>query len=193
MSQNVVLLLHNLVDHHSDKIQIYLESDREGLITRLVHALRIQLPPRRPKDEEVQTTSLIRAFLEMSGGRVDREQHEFFDESTTDTNAELFTSVLEITRTKEFGNPDMQEMIALITRSPLFSKSMTNVQDLDDRTMEIGHSLLLGYEEGHLVEYPTIVNRPMLTRLESSTAGVNRIQLWSGTRVPPLLVGDCQY
>ncbi|KAL9591659.1 MAG: hypothetical protein Q9179_007502, partial [Wetmoreana sp. 5 TL-2023] len=151
LSQNVVLLLLHLDDHHSENTQIHLKSDREGLIARLVHSLRIPSPPKRPKDDEVQTTSLVRALLEMSSGRVDRQQHEFSEESTTDKNAELFASVFEITASKEFGNADVQEMIALISKSPLFSQSRISIQDLDDRTMQIRHSLLLGFEEEHLV------------------------------------------
>lgn len=99
----------------------------------------------------------------MSSGRVDRQQHEFSEESTTDKNAELFASVFEITKSKEFGNADVQEMIALISKSPLFSQSRISIQDLDDRTMQIRHSLLLGFEEEHLVGHLDIENGSMLT------------------------------
>lgn len=87
----------------------------------------------------------------MSGGRVDRQQHVFSDESTVDKNAELFASVLEIAKPGEFGNAEMREMTALISRSPLFSQPTMSMQDLDDRTVEIQRSLLLGYEDRHLV------------------------------------------
>lgn len=176
LSQNIDFLLLSLADHHSEQLQIYWESDREGLIVRLVHALRIPLPPKRSEDEEVRTTSLVRELLELSGGRVDCQQHVFSDECTADGNAELLASLFGIT-TREFGNVNVQDMVRLVSSSPLFSQSTMSVRDLVDQIVRMRRSLRLGFEEGHLVKRLDIGNDSILTCPESSVAGAERIQL----------------
>ena len=67
-------------------------------------------------------TSLIWALLELSGGRVDLRQHGFAEEYTASNNADLYASVLDITRKKHFGDFDLEKMLNALSKSPLFYK-----------------------------------------------------------------------
>ena len=60
------------------------------------------MPAKRTRRGEAQITSLVRALLELSGGRVDLLQHGFAEEYMVSDNADLYASVLGITRTKQF-------------------------------------------------------------------------------------------
>lgn len=141
-------------DHSSSDAHKCLESDQDMLLESLQISLLIPVPPRRTKRDEAQLTSLVRALLELSGGRVDRRQHGFAEEYTASENANLYASIFDITRTNQFGDFDLEEMCNTLSKSPVFSRMTTSVQDLEEWTMKMTDLLFLGFREGHLVRYP---------------------------------------
>jgi hypothetical protein len=152
LAQNLVLLFLNLEkDHSSSHAQNCLESDQDELLASLQFSLPIPIPPKRTKRDEAQTTSLIRALVELSGGRVDLRQHGFAEEYTASENADLYASVFNITRTKQFGDFDLEKMCNTLSKSPVFSGMAISVQDLGERTMKMMDYLRIGFQKGYLV------------------------------------------
>jgi hypothetical protein len=149
-------------DHSSSNAQKYLESHQDELLESLQSSLPIPTPPKRPKRDEAQTTSLVRALVEFSGGRVDLRQHGFAGEYTASENADHFASVFNITRTKQFGDFEFKEMCNTLSKSPVFSGMAIRVQDLEERTTKMMDSLHLGFQKGYLVRYPEGRNSSML-------------------------------
>ena len=109
--------------------------------------------PKRTKRDESQITFLVRALLELSGGRVDFRQHGFAEEYTTSQNADLCASVLEITRTNQFGDFDSEEMCKSVSKSPVFSEVAISIQDLESWTMSMRDFLGVGFPDGYLVRH----------------------------------------
>ena len=143
------MFLHlNLEKDHSSNC---LEGDQEMLLESLQLSLPIPVSTKRTKRDEAQITSLIRALLELSGGRVDLRQHGFAEEYTASENADLYASVFDIARTKQFGDFDSEEMCNTLAKSPVFSRMTISVQDLEEWTTKMMDSLRLGFREGHLV------------------------------------------
>jgi hypothetical protein len=152
LSEHLVVLVSDLEGNH-DSENAYLNHGREAQIERLLLSLRIPVPPARPKDDETETTSLVRALLALSGGKADLRHNMFFAESTITRNAELFASLLNVTMTKEFGNVDVQEMIKMVSKSPVFSGTMVDEQGLHDRILNMKRSLHLGFDKDYLVRH----------------------------------------
>ena len=117
-------------------------------------ALPIPVSPKRTKLDEAQLTSLVRALLELSGGRVDLRQHKYAEEYTASENADLFASLFNITRTRRFGDFDPEEMCKTLSKSPVFFEMAISVQDLEERTTKMMDSLSVGFRKGYLVRYP---------------------------------------
>lgn len=140
-------------DHESPEAREYCESDHEDLVLALQFALPIRQPAERTKQDEAQITSLVRALLELSGGRVDCHQHGFAEEYTSSENADLYASVLGITRTNEFGNVDREQMRKTLSKSQVFSGMTITVHDLEEWTMKTIDALPIGFQKGHLVRY----------------------------------------
>jgi hypothetical protein len=143
-------------NHNSSK------SDQDKLFQSLQCSLSIPVRSERSKRDETQITSLFRALLELSGGRVDLRQHEFAEEYTAGENADLCASVFGITRTKQFGDFDSQEMIHTLSKSPVFSGIAIGARDLEERIAKMMHSLRIGFPKGYLVQYPERRNSSML-------------------------------
>ena len=81
LAQYLVLLFLKLArNHSSNDAQTYLESNQGELLESLECSLRISVIPRRTKRDETQITCLVRALLELSGGRVDLRQHGLAEE-----------------------------------------------------------------------------------------------------------------
>lgn len=152
LSEHLIILIF-ILEGSSCSENPYICPDTGTLLDRLFSSLCIQVPPRRPKRDEIETTSLFRALLELSGGKTDLRQHVFLPESTVHRNAELIASLLGVTTTKEFGSIEMQDTIEMISHSPVFSKTTINVQELCKRVVNTKRSLRLGFEEGHLVRH----------------------------------------
>lgn len=163
LAQNLLFLFLNLEnDHSSSDAHNYLASDQEVLLESLQLSLPIPIPPKRTKRDEAQITSLVRALLELSGGRVDFRQHGFAEEYTASENADLYASVFDIARTKQFGDFDSEEMCNTLLKSPVFSRTTVSGQDLEELTMKMTDTLRLGFREGHQIRYRKGRNNSML-------------------------------
>ena len=103
------------------------------------------MQPRRTKSDKVQLNSLVRALLELSGGRVDLQQHGFAQEYTFRDNAELYASVLDITGKATCENYDPEKIYQALSESPVFSDTTTSTQDLEDRLTKIMNFLPIGF------------------------------------------------
>ncbi len=141
-------------DHTSFDAHKFLESDQDELLESLQFSLPISVPPKRTMREEAQLTSLIRVLLELSDGRVDLRQHGFAEEYTASENADLYASVFDITRTRQFGDFDSEEMCNTLLKSSVFSGMAISVQDLEEWTMKMMNSLCVGFRKEYLVRYP---------------------------------------
>ena len=137
LAQNLVILfLNQETDYESLDADYYLESNQDALLENLQLSLPIPVPAERPRRDEAQITSLIRALLESSGGRVDL-QHEFAEEYTASNNADLYASVLGITRKKHFGDFDSEAMRNALSKSPLFSEMTIDAHKLEEWTTKM--------------------------------------------------------
>lgn len=150
----MLLFLNLEKDHSSSDTHNCLESDKDMLLESLQLSLPISVHPKRTKREEAQITSLVRALLELSGGRVDLRQHGFAEEYTASENADLYASVFDIARTKQFGDFDSEEMCNTLSKSPVFSRMAISAQHLEQRTMKMMDCLRLGFPKGYLVRSP---------------------------------------
>ena len=138
-------------DHSSSVAYNCLDSSQDELLENLQLSLAIPVPPKRMERDETQITSLVQALLELSGGRVDLRQHRFAEEYTANENADLYASIFDITRTKQFGDFDSEEMCNTLSKSPVFSEMATSVQDVKEWTTKMMRSLRVGFREGYLV------------------------------------------
>ena len=141
-------------NHSSNDAQTYLESNQDELLESLRFSLRIPVILRRTKHDETQIICLVRALLELSGGRVDLRQHGLAEEYTTSQNVDLFASILDVTRTNQFGESDSEGMCNLISKSPVFSGVALSVQDLESWITKMSDSLCISFREGYLVRCP---------------------------------------
>jgi len=179
LAQNLLLLFLSLAeDHESFQAQAYLMSDQDDLLESFQRSLLIPVPPKRTKPDEAQVTSLVRSLLESSGSRVDLRQHGFSEEYTVSDNAGLYASLLSITRTKDFGHSDPEELRSILSMSPMFSGMTISVQDLRERIMKMGESLRIGFRKEYLVRNPEGRSHWILIPPGSSTAGVEQIWRW---------------
>ena len=147
-----MLLFLNLENNYNSKdAQTYLESDQDELLKSLQSSIRIPVIPKRTKRDESQITFLVRALLELSGGRVDFRQHGFAEEYTASQNADLCASIFEITRKNQFGDFDSEEMCKSVSKSPVFSKVAISLQNLESRTTRMRDFLCVGFPDRYLV------------------------------------------
>lgn len=154
LAQYLVLLFLNLEKNHNSNVaQTYLESDQDELLKILQFSIRIPAIPKRTKSDESQITFLVRALLELSGGRVDCRQHGFAEEYTASQNADLFASVFEVTRKNRFGYFDSEEMCKLVSKSPVFSEVAISQQDLESWTTSMRDFLRIGFSDRYLVRH----------------------------------------
>lgn len=161
-AQYLVLLVLNLTkDHNSSIAHDYLERDQSDLLQNL--QLSLPTPPKRTKRDEAQITSIFRALLEVSGGRVDVLQHGFAAEYTASENGDLCASVLGIIRTRQFGDFDSEEMRNTLSKSLVFSEMTIREQDLEEWITKIIEFLPIGFPKGYLVRYPAGRTTSMLT------------------------------
>lgn len=107
------------------------------------------------KGSELQTISLVRGLLELSGGTVDRRQHAFDQGYTTSENLDLYGTLVGVTNNNRFGDFDPKEMYNALLKSKVFVKD-ADVGTLDTVgwSMQMMESLPIGFPEGYLVYYP---------------------------------------
>ena len=145
LAQNLVLLSLLLAEDLSCLgATTYVTSNQHDLLQHFQLSLPISVPPQRPKRDEAQITSLIRALLELSGGRRDLLQHRFAEEYTVIDHANLYASILGITRTKAFGGFDSREIKNTLLGSPVFSGMTVDEQDLENWTAHMMKCLRIG-------------------------------------------------
>ena len=146
------LLLNLQKDHNSSEAHDFLESTQDELLDTLQLSLSISVPAKRTR-REAQTTSLLRALLELSGGRVDCRQHGFAEEYMASENADLYASLLGITRTRQFGDLNSEKVYNELLKSPVFSGMEIGLQDMKEWTTKMMSSLSVGFRTGYLVRY----------------------------------------
>lgn len=125
----LVILLYQLT--YGKSFSVCLESDQDELHESLQFALPTPVSPKKTKLDEAQFTSIVRALLELSGGRVDLRQHKYAEEYTASENANLYASLFNITRTRRFGDFEPEEMCKTLSKSPVFSEMAISVQDFE--------------------------------------------------------------
>jgi hypothetical protein len=100
---------------------------------------------RDPNDAEIQKISLIRCLLELSGGRKYLRQHIFHDKYSTNNNANLYGSLIGITRSNCFGNFDSQKMLNALSTSPVFTNDDIQMLNAVELSTEMIASLPIGF------------------------------------------------
>jgi hypothetical protein len=166
--QNFVLLILILVqgcesDHSnpSNPVRELLDKD-EGDILQLLQkthtdlswaASQIEVPVENTRRDEAQIVALLRALLEVSGGRVDCRQHEFDQEYGPSDNASLFCSIIGITLKSPFVSLDPNQLHIALSKSKVFTED-NSVPDMEERSRKMMLNLHVGFPEGYLVQYP---------------------------------------
>ena len=125
------LFLNLQKDHNSSEAHDFLESTQNELLDTLQLSLSISIPVKRMR-RETQTTSLLRALLKLFGGRVNCRQHGFAEEYTTSENADLYASLLGITKTREFEDLNSEKVYNELLKSSIFSEMEIGLQDLKE-------------------------------------------------------------
>ena len=120
-------------------------------------SLPIPVPPQRTNCDEAQITSLVRALLELSGGRVDVQRHECAQEYTLYDNADLYASVRGVTRERTFGDSDSEQIYKELLESPVILETAITAQDLEEWTMKMRKFLPIGFPKD-LVRYSAIAS-----------------------------------
>lgn len=142
----------------------------------------------KEKRDESQKTSLFRALLELSGGKVDVLQHHFAEDCSASENSDLCASVFNMKRTNNFGRFNAVEMCSTLSKSLVFSGIEISAQDLENWTTEMKDHLPIGFPREHLVGILKRLAMLILIDTETSIAGVKRIWRWSRERVRSLSV-----
>ncbi len=155
------LFLNLQKDHNSSEARAFLESTQDELLDTLRLSLSISIPAKRTR-REAQKTSLLRALLEFSGGRVDCRQHGFAEEYTPGENADLYASLLGIKKTREFEDLNSEKVYNELSKSPVFFGMELGLQDLEEWTTKTMGSLHIGFRTGYLVRYPKRRNSSLL-------------------------------
>ena len=82
---------------------------------------------RARKRSELQTISLLRRFLEFSGGEVDDQRYKVDPEYTPRQNASLCASFLGVPDSRCFGRCDPQKLQDALSKSKLFNETSSPV------------------------------------------------------------------
>lgn len=132
MGQNLVFLFLKLeADQNSGNAELFLTSDLNELLDSLKPELGIL------KRHKSQVTSLFRALLELSGGKVNCQQHNFTDDYTANENCDLYASILGIKTPNKFGKFDALEMRGILLKSLLVGGMTLKSEDLESWTTKM--------------------------------------------------------
>ncbi len=85
---------------------------------------------------------------------MDCRQHGFAEEYTAGENADLYASLLGITKTREFEDLNLEKVYNELSKSSVFSGMELGLQDLEEWTTKTMSSLHVGFRTGYLVRYP---------------------------------------
>lgn len=167
--------LHLAHGHSCDDAQTFLQSDESELLGSLQDALRATVQAKRTERDEAQITALFGALLEFPSVGVNLRQYELAEDYTASQNADLCASVFGITRTKEFGDFNSEEMCSTLSESLVFSGETISVQYLEEWTLKTMKSLRVGFPKGYLVRYPDRRTYSLLTWPGSFIAAIEQI------------------
>jgi hypothetical protein len=91
------------------------------------------------------------SLLEFSGGTADLRQHWFAPEYTVHSNADLYASILGITRKRALRASDLEEVCNALSQSPVFSAKTVDVSTLQDWSIQVMKFLPIGFLKEYLV------------------------------------------
>ena len=83
--------------------------------------------------------------MKLSGNRVEVQQYRFIKEYTISKNADLYVSVFNITRLRQFGDFDSKEMYKMFLKSVTFSEMTINIRYVKESTVKIMNSLQIDF------------------------------------------------
>lgn len=127
--------------------QMFLASNEEELIDSLKFGLK---PPTPFNRDECQITSLFRALLELSSGRVDFHQQNFAENYKAKQNSELCARMFDISDIKKFGEFDLGEISRSLSKSPIFVGEKLSAEELGKWAAIMNSSLQIGFPLGYL-------------------------------------------
>ena len=137
--------------------------------------------------------SLLRAVLELCGGRVEPRQHAFDSELTAADNMQLYGRLLDIAGKTEvaFGRFDIKEMHSALVQSKASADGdeLSTVQWID----RMKSSLPIGHPDGYLVRYPERQIRSTLISLEYPATGAGGSRERAGKRNTHIFVSCSPY
>ena len=113
------------------------------------------VPIKKLKGSELQTISLVRGLLELSGGTVDRRHHVLDQEYTTSDNLDLCSMLIGVTSKNRFEDFDPKEMYDKLLKSKVFVKDADiDTLNIVGWSMQMMEFLPIGFLEGYLICYP---------------------------------------
>ena len=102
---------------------------------------------------EQQTIYLFRSFLEFSSGRVDCRQHDFGIDYTINQNASICASFLGISRLRQFGRFDPEDMARALSKSKIFAEqSKPDIPNPLDWGFHMMAHVPVGFPDNYLVQ-----------------------------------------
>lgn len=149
----MVLFLNLEQDYNSPHAQSFLSSNHNHLIETLRWFLEIPVPPERTKRDEAQITFLFRALLELSGGRVDSQQHAFVEEYSINENAQLCAGILRITKSNDVGDFDAEKLYNSLSKAVLFAGMKVGINDARAWSDKMAPVMRIGFKKEHLVRH----------------------------------------
>ena len=145
--------------------KVLLESDQDHLVAYMrTCLLRVPQAP-RTRGEEAQINALFRALLVLSGGSAHAHDDAPNEAFTATANADLVASVLDVTRTGDFGDIDRTGLSKTLSRSPAFDGTTLSGDRARAWTTQIMVQLSIGFRPGHLVRVLPKVMSSVLTQL----------------------------
>jgi hypothetical protein len=146
-----LLFLRLAKNHNSDDAKIFSQSKWNDVLESFLLSIRIGVPPQSTKADMNQLTYIGRRLLELSGGIVDRGQHDFNASYTVGQNADLCAMLFDISERNEFRNCHAEELCNSLSSSQLFSGIEVSSKDIENWTKDLRDSLSLGFPDKYLV------------------------------------------
>ena len=114
-------------DYSSFIVYNYFKSDQDKLFKSLQYSLQISVLLERTKCNETQITLLVRTLLELFDDRVKIQQYGFIENYTIIKNTNLYVSIFNVTRSRQFGDFDLKEMYKMLSKSITFSEIIISI------------------------------------------------------------------
>ena len=178
LAQNIVLLCLSLIDHDSQDAHYILEMDEDGLIDLICQPVSVASHSQEDRHDQAQTNSLLGALLALSGYTLSTFQLGFAAEYTINRNADLLASLLQVKRTKHFGDWDSYAVGGIVSTSPVFSGKGYGSGELENWIQHVVSHLPIGFSRGYLVRIYDL-RCMMLMRLESTLGDIEQVWCWT--------------